>query len=217
MPLDIVFENEVGQPNAHYMKAVIYDYEKKLITISQTSPALTRHFLNRKILVTFLEQYKNRTQRFGFSGLLFDLVGDYRISSGNIVEALKVKRLSEDQPIDFRMYFRVRPPSEIELRLLLMEQKVNLIDISIGGAKFTFPRSYLFRPGDTVKFKLIVGLAVYDLSASVRSVQEADKYAANRNIQYVSVEFRIEDQKMEVALGRAILDIERSLLSKGSA
>lgn len=217
IPLDIVFENEINQPNAHYMKAVIYECNSKFVTISQTSPALTAHFLKRRVLTTFLVRVKNRVLRFGFYGILADLISEYSIASGKTAEAIIIKKLSEPEPSDFRMYFRVKPPSETDLRLFLQEQKVSLLDISIGGAKFTYPRSYLFRPGDTVKFKLIIGQSVFDIKAIVRSVREPDVNAGNRNFQYVSVQFLMDDQKMEVSLGRAILDIERSLLSKGAA
>jgi hypothetical protein len=216
MPLDIIFENEIDDKNAHYMKAVVYDYEGKFITISQTSPALTTHFLKRRILTTFLAHSKNRLLRFGFSGLLYDLIPDYAISSGNTAEALIIKKLKDLEPVDFRMYFRVRPPSDTDLRLFLKEEKVNLLDVSIGGAKFIYSKNYFFSPGDPVKFKLLIGGAVFDIDALVRSVRQPDIYASNKNIQYVSVEFRIEDQKMEVSLGQAILNIERSQLSKGT-
>ena len=76
-------------------------------------------------------------------------------------------------------------------------------------------KNYLFRPKDPVKFKLLIGGDVFDIDAVVRSVRQPDINTSNRNIQYVSVEFRIDDRKMEVALGQAILNIERSLLSRG--
>jgi hypothetical protein len=215
MPLDIVFENEINQPNCHYMKAVIYDYDNKLITISQTSPALTRHFLKRRVLATFLARVNTRVLRFGFPAQLIDLINPYTIVSEKTVEALLLKRLAQPEPVDFRLYFRVKPPSETELRLFLEDQKVNLLDISIGGAKFIYPKRYFFLPGDAVKFKLIIGTEIFNIKASVRNVQEPDVNAANKNIQYVSVEFHLDNQKMEVSLGKAILDIERSLLSKG--
>ena len=216
MPLDIVFENEIDSKNAHYMKAVVYDIEGEFITISQTTPALTAHFLKRRVLTTFLAHSKNRLLRFGFSGMLHDLIPDYTISSGQTAEALVIKKLNDLEPVDFRMYFRVSPPSETDLRLFLKEEKVNLLDISIGGAKFICSKNYLFHPRDPVKFKLLIGDAVFDIDAIVRSIQPPDIHTGNRNIQYVSVEFRIDDKIMEVSLGRAILNIERSLLSKGT-
>jgi hypothetical protein len=215
MPLDIIFENEIDKPNAHYMKAVVYDFSGRLITISQTSPALSTHFLKRRVLVTFLVKIRPRILRFGCSGILFDLLSDYVISSGNTAEALVIKRLTNPEPVDFRMYFRVKPPSDADLHMFLEEQKVNLLDISIGGAKFTYSKNYFFRPAETVKFKLLIGNVVFDIDALVRSVKPPDIHSTNRNLQYVSVEFRIEDKKMETTLGQAILNIERSLLADG--
>jgi hypothetical protein len=216
MPLDIVFENEFNQPHAHYMKAVVYDCNKKFITISQTSPALNKNFLKRRVLATFLVFHKSRALRFGFSAYLTDLIGDYEISSQKTVEALLLKKLNEQEPVDFRMYFRVQPPSDTSLHLYHKEEKVNLLDISIGGAKFIHPKRHVFQRNDKVSFKLIIAAdAVFNIDAVVRNVQEPDINATNRNIQYVSVEFRPNDRKMETSLGKAIMDIERSLLSKG--
>jgi len=92
--------------------------------------------------------------------MLHDLIPDYTISSGQTAEALVIKKLNDLEPIDFRMYFRVSPPSETDLRLFLKEEKVNLLDISIGGAKFICSKNYFFRPRDPVKFKLLIGDAV---------------------------------------------------------
>ena len=216
MPLDIVFENEINRPNAHYLKAVVYDYNNNFITISQTSPALNRRFLKRKVLVTFLMRIENRILRFGFPGLLADLISDYAMSSDKTTEALLIKKLAQPEPTDFRMYFRVKPPSNTDLCLFLEEQKVSLLDISIGGAKFMYPKSQIFRPGDTVQFKLLIHEAVFNIDANVRNVREPDLNAAGRNVQHVSVEFHHDDKKMETSLGKAIMDIERSLLTKGT-
>jgi len=215
MPLEIVFEKEFNQPNAHYMKAVVYDCDKNNITISQTSPALGKNFLKRRVMATFLAQKEQRVLRFGFPAQLMDLISDYAISSENTVEALRLKKLAEQEPVDFRMYYRVQPPSETNLRLFLQEEKVSLLDISIGGAKFSYPKSHIFQPNEKVNFKLIIADAVFSVDAVVRSVRDTLFNAANRNIQYVSVEFRIEDKKIEASLGQAILDIERNLLCRG--
>jgi hypothetical protein len=215
MPLDIVFENEANQPNAHYLKAVIYDYDKSFITISQTSPALTKHFLNRRILITFLVNIESRILRFGFSGQLMDLISHYAMASEKTAEALLIKKLSEAEPTDFRMYFRIKPPSNADLCLFLAEQKVSLLDISIGGAKFTYPKNYSFQLGETIKFKLVIRQAIFNIDATVRNVRGPDLSATNRRIQFVSVEFRHHDKKMESSLGKAIIDIERSLLAEG--
>ena len=213
--LDIVFENEIAKSNAHYMKAVVYDCEDDLITISQTSPALSRLFLNRRVLVTFLVNIERRILRFGLPARLVDLIAAYQIASGKDVEALLLRKDAEPESVDFRMYFRVRLPSQSELSLFLQEEKVNLMDISIGGAKFTYPKRYIFRPAELIKCALIIGGTIFNVNAKVRSVWNPVEAAANKNLQYVTVEFSHDNKKLENSLSKAILDIERGLLTEG--
>ena len=215
-PLDIVFENEINKPNAHYLKAVVYDCHNDRIIISQTSPALNKHFLNRKVLVTFLLRIENRILRFGFAGLLSDLISDYAMSSEKTTEALLIKKLHPPEPTDFRLYFRVTPPSGTDLSLYLEEKKVSLLDISLGGAKFMYPKSHIFQPGETVKFKLLIAETVFNVDAVVRNVRVPFSSKTPGSVQHVSVEFDHNDKGMESSLGRAIMDIERSLLTKGT-
>ena len=213
--VDIVLENEIMKSHAHYMKAVIYDFEEKKIIISQTSPALNRRFLKRRILVTFLVSIERRVLRFGFRARLADLIDNYQIESGKYVEALIVEQFNEPEPVDFRMYFRVRPGSQSGINLFLKEEKVNLIDISLGGAKFTYPKTYIFRPADTIQFKLIIGLTVFNLDARVREVWLPTDSKASRNLQFVSVEFFNLDKQLEASLSKVIIDTERQLLCEG--
>jgi hypothetical protein len=213
--IDIVFENEINKTNAHYMKALVYDYENDNIIISQTSPALNSHFLNRRIMVTFLANAEKRVLRFGFPARLIDLITNYQISSDKSVEALVLKQFEKPEQVDFRMHFRVKPPSQSSVNLFFLEQKVNLIDISIGGAKFTYPKSHVFLQGDEVKFKLIIDSTVFDLKAKVRSVVLPHEFSANKTLQYVGVEFKHENKQFASVLSRAIIGIERQMLSEG--
>ncbi len=215
LTLDIVFENELNQPNAHHLKAVIYDCDKKIVIMSQTSPPLSPLFSGRRALMTFLVLRKDRLLRFGFYAELMDIIHNYEISSGNMVDAWRCRKTDELESTDFRMYFRVQPPSNADVCLFIEEQKVSLLDISIGGAKFTYPRRYCFQERDKVKFKLVIGREIFNVDAVVRHVREADEKATNRNIQFVSVEFRYHDKSFEAALGKAIMNIQRSLLSEG--
>jgi hypothetical protein len=214
--LDIVFESEIMKSDAHYMKATVYDYDNDKLTISQTTPALTRYFLDRKVIVTFLFNNGRKLLRFGFPARLVDLITDYKLVSQKEVDALVLKANSDPEPLDFRMYFRVKPGAQTALSLLLKEVKVNLIDISLGGAKFTYSKKDSFRPGDALKMDVIIGNTTYHLYARVHEAwTPAIDYSVNRNIQYVSVAFSNLDKQLEVTLGRAIIDIERGLLSEG--
>lgn len=213
-PVTIVFETELNNPNAHYLRASVYDCDDSTVTTSQTTPALQKTFLGRKVLVTYLVQTRARTLRFGFAGLLSELVHDYEISSGKNTQALLIKRLHRSEPMDFRMYFRIKPPAGTDLSLFWEEKKVSLMDISLGGAQFIYSDAHFFQPGDEVKFKLLIGDGIFDVEGFIRRV--ARPQATRRRVQHVSVEFRHWDKKMERSLATAIMEIERSLLTKGA-
>jgi hypothetical protein len=213
--VDIVFENEIMKHNAHFMKALVYDIEQNKIIVSQTSPALNRHFLDRPVMVSFLAKIDSRYLRFGFPSKLIALINDYKIASGQKVEALVLQMHKEIELVDFRMSFRVAPRMQGNISLFYKEEKVNLIDISLGGAKFTCPLEYSFRINDKIKFTLLIGTRVFDLDTIVREEWVPYDVSANRNLQYVGVEFEYDDKQLEAMLGKAILEIERQLLSEG--
>jgi hypothetical protein len=214
--IDIVFENEMMKGNAHFMKALVYDYEGSLITTSQTSPALNRQFLDRRIIVTFLVSSQNRILRFGFPARFKDLIPDYQLASNTSVEALVLKQYAQPQQVDFRMYFRVKSPLSSNISLELEEGEVRLIDISLGGAKFTCPKDYLVRPTDAIKVKLLIGRTEFNLKCRVCDVRTPySSQEIARSIQDVSIQFERGDAQMETLLGKAILEIERRSLSGG--
>ena len=213
--IDIVFENEINTSNAHFMKALVYDIDNSKIIVSQTSPALNRLFLDRRIMVSFLARISSRNLRFGFPSKLLDLVSDYKIASQQNVEALILQPYKESELMDLRMYFRVTPRRQSDVSLILNEEKVNLIDISWGGARFTCPKGYLLRAADKIKIKLLIGYNVFNLDTRVRDVWTPDQLSGNTNLQYASVEFEYDNKQLEASLGKAILEIERQLLSEG--
>ena len=213
--VDIVFENEMNKRNAHYLKALVYDYDNDNIVISQTSPPLNRYFLNRRIRVTFLVKVEKSFVRFGFKAQLIDFITEYEISSNKCVEALVLKPCETPVKMDFRMHFRIKPPSQSNIIIFLQGQRVNLIDISLSGAKFTYPKSFLLNKGDVIDATLIIDDREFDIRARVRNIDIPYEYTTKRNIQYVSVEFEYDNIQLEVALGRAIIGIERKMLSEG--
>ncbi len=158
--------------------------------------------------------------RFGFSARLIDLLNNYQISSNNVVEALVLKQYDLPEQVDFRMHFRVRLPSKSNISLFLKEEKVNLLDISVGGAKFAYPKSNALIYGDVINCKLTINSTVFDLKGRVRNIitpQSSQSSSAKETIQYVGVEFEHEreNKQFDVVLGRAIIDIERQMLAEG--
>lgn len=213
--VDIIFENEIMTNKAHFMKALVYDIEETKIIISQTIPSLDRRYLNRRISVSFLDEADGRNLRFGFSSRIVDLISDYKIVSGQNVEALVLEPYKKAELVDFRTFFRVTPRLKSDISLIYEEEKVNLIDISLGGARFTCPLKYSFKIDNKIKFKLLIGTKIFNLETIVREVRVPFEVEANRNLQHVSIEFDYNDRQLEAALGKEILKIERELLSEG--
>ena len=214
--VDIVFENELMKGNAHYMKALVYDYEGSTVITSQTSPALNRNFFDRRVIVTFLVKAERRILRFGFPAKLNDLIPNYRIASDKDVEALVLEQLAKTSPMDFRMHFRVKHSLSSNIRLRLREGEVTLINISLGGAKFSCPRNYLLRPADEIKADLSIGRTVFNLKCRICDVRDpVNLPMSEKNIQHVSIQFESVNSHLEALLSRAVMEMERQLLSEG--
>lgn len=213
--VDIIFESKMLQKDVSVLKAVVYDYKGKEIILSQTSPALKKEFLNREMMITFLMNKEGRQLRFGISARLIRIIDNYQLAATNTVAAVILEQQGVPKQLDFRMYFRVKPSLNSAIALIYKEKKVNLIDISLGGAKFTSPRDDLFPSGHKIKFRLLIGGKVFNVDATVCGVSIPDAAAANKNIQYVRVEFDYDNKQLDIALGKAIIDTERQLLSEG--
>jgi c-di-GMP-binding flagellar brake protein YcgR len=213
--VDIIFENELMTSKAHFMKALVYDIEENKLIISQTSPSLNKNSLNRSILVSFLTEVNGRNLRFGFPSRIIDLISDYKIVSGQNVEALILEPYRKAELVDFRTFFRVTPGLKSDISLIYDQEKVNLIDISLGGAKFTCSPKYSFKVDNKIKFKLLIDTKIFNLETIVREVRFPNEVEANSNLQHVSIEFDYSDRQLEAALGKEILKIERELLSEG--
>jgi len=177
---------------------------------------MDRHFLDRRVIITFLVNCETRILRFGFPAKLKEVMADYQMASNKDVEALLWEQFAKPKQVDFRMFYRVKQSAASNIRLELKQGTVNLIDISLGGAKFTCSRDYLLRPADEIKINLAVGRTVFNLKARVGDVRTLrDAPISARNIQYVSIQFETGNTQMENVLGKAIIEMERQLLSEG--
>lgn len=213
--VNIVFENEINKKNAHNMRAMVYDYNNSKVVVSQSSPPLTRNFLNRRVVVTFLADFNKHPSRFGFAAQLIDLKADYQISADKGVEALVLKKLEKIHRVDYRMFFRVKLPSKSNINLYFQNKRVNLINISLGGAKFSYPLTHLFRHGEALDLQLIIDSTAFEMKAKVRNLSHPHEFSVNNTLQYVGIEFEGGNRQLEVALGKAIIEIERQMLSEG--
>jgi len=124
------------------------------------------------------------------------------MSSTKEVEAFVLKQLEKPSQVDFRTHFRIKPLLQSGINLFFKEEKLNLIDISLLGAKFTYQKSHLFHYGDTIKFKLIIDSTEFEINANVCHLSPPHGFSANKALQYVGTKFEHSNRQLDSALSR---------------
>ena len=117
--------------------STVYDVEEPTIILAQTNPPVLKSMLHKEVIVTYLTD----TVRYGFTAELVEFI-DYRLDSGQ-VEALVVKRTGPEKPYSVRMSYRVGPTGQSNLSMSVFANKVDIIDISLGGTKFAYGMPFL--------------------------------------------------------------------------
>jgi hypothetical protein len=75
--------------------------------------------------------------RFGVKAKILKVIELYKISPTRLIPAIILEPASEWEQFNLRMFFRLEPSSDSGITLYMESEEVNLIDISIGSAKFT--------------------------------------------------------------------------------
>jgi hypothetical protein len=65
------------------------------------------------------------------------------------------------------MFYRLEPPGNCGIDIFVNGNKVNILDVSIGGASFSHNKVYPFRVNDEVKIILVVGERAYQTESRV--------------------------------------------------
>ncbi len=215
MSVNVVINVDIDKEIADVRNAVVYDVDGVGIVLSQTNPPFTKYHIGTKITVTYLVKRKEAApSRIGFSGKVISILNDYSLHSSKTVQAINIIRESELKIYDLRMHYRVIPKSDSGIHLYVGGEKVNLLDISMGGARFCHPRDNPIERGVMIKMILTLDLERFDIEA--KSVNVWHPYEDGRwaDLEYVSVQFFTMDKKCSHLLSGKILAIQREFLSK---
>lgn len=214
MSVNIVMNVDIDKEIADVRNAIVYDVNGVEIVLSQTNPPFTRYHIGTGIAVTYLLKRKENPSRIGFSGKVTGILNDYKLYSSNTVRAISIVRDSELKIYDLRMHYRVSPRSDSGILLYAGGEKVNLLDISIGGARFCHPIDKPIEPGVVIKMILIVDLERFDIEAKSVNVWYPSEAGRRADLEYVSVQFFKMDKRCSHLLSGKILAIQREFLSK---
>lgn len=212
--VEFMYYADYVKDDIRIMRSVIYDVLDRKLILSQTQPTLPTSSLRKDIVMTYLTREQGRTTRFGFSATIVDFMNHYELSSNAHVPAIVIERTGVPERFNVRLHFRLKTPSGGGLTLYMGNRKLNLIDISIGGGKFSCTRAVSLLPHGRIKLTVGFDRQMYDLEAEVLKVWFSEKQGIHNNLQFATVKFLHTGNEVENFLGREIFRIERQLLAE---
>jgi len=211
----IVTDVDVTKERILVKGSTVHDVQEPLIILAQTDRPILKSMLHKEVVVTYLIKEKDDAVRYGFAAELVELI-DYSLNSGQQVKALVVRRTGPEKPYSIRMSYRVGTTGRSNISMSVCANSVNIIDVSLGGAKFTYSAPLVLKPDEFTPIGLEIGGKVYTLEAHILRTWRGDHEGARRHLWFASAEFVNMSKTMERALSCKIHDIERESRQKGA-
>lgn len=194
---------------------LVHDVLGDKIIIAQTNPPIAKTLLQRDIFMSYLVHENEETMRYGLPAKIIDFIDDYSLTSEQTARAVVLHKLADKEEYNLRMFYRLEPPGNCGLDILIRDGKVSIIDISIGGASFSYQRPHALRANDALRITLVIGEMAYEVDCKVLRVWEPDDSKLKRTIGFASIQFLDMIGSMKNHLARKIRDVERELRNKG--
>ncbi|MCX8110830.1 MAG: PilZ domain-containing protein [Syntrophorhabdaceae bacterium] len=190
--------------------SIIYDVMDEEIIIGQTDPPISESRLNQSAIVTFVIKEKKHKNRYRFNVRILEIIKKYRLSSMHTVQAIKLLKTSEPEPHNLRMSYRVELPHGSGIEMFIYGIKVNIIDISLGGARISHNRTYKFEEGTILKVTIIIERMEFEIDALVvrKWLPQDPRY--HETLEFMALEFLSMNMKLQNILARKILEIQRT-------
>lgn len=194
--------------------SIIHEMAGDRMIVAQTDPPISRTHLGKELFVTFLDRSGGQPRRFGFPAIVVEFIREFELSSSLKVQALTLKKAGDFEEYNLRMFYRLEPPTDCGIRIVVEGKGVNLIDISIGGARFSHEKVSPFAVGEPVKLYLYVDDVPYTVEARVLRVWEPENERIRKTIALASVQFTDMEAHLKNVLARKIRDVEREMRYK---
>jgi hypothetical protein len=209
----IVTEIDPAADRVRVGDSMVYEVWETTIVLAQTAPPIPKSMLHREVIISYLVWEKTDMVRYGFPAQVMELI-DYSLNTGEQVKALVVNRTGEAIPYSIRMFYRVDPTAQSRLNMYVQNSSVNILDISLGGARFSFRKPLVLQSNAVVEVRLGIDDQFHGLKAHILRIWSGEGQGFSRHLSFASVEFLDISKTTEHALSRKIRDIERESLSK---
>ncbi|MFH1081610.1 MAG: hypothetical protein V1766_15350 [Pseudomonadota bacterium] len=205
---------DYAKDNIRIMRSVIYDALDRKLVLSQAQPTVLASSLKKEIIVTYLTREQGKTARFGFSAIIVDFMDHYELASKERVPAIVIERTGAQERFNIRLNFRLKVPFRSSLMLTMGNEALNLIDISVGGGKFSCTNAVSLIPHSRIKLTVSFDGQRHNLEAEVLRVWSPENQHTHNDLQFATVKFLHAGNEVEYFLGKEIFRIERQLLAE---
>ena len=205
----LVVETDQKRERINARNSVIYAVDGETLILSQTEPSITSSLLNKEIMVTYLLQKNDKYSRYSFSALVTELIDQYELKPDQHVRAIAVCKRSEAKPYEMRMCYRAGPSSKSGLDASILGTKVNVVDISLGGIKFSYGEVLRLETDKVIEVRLGIAGEIYPVQARVVRIWRTERERFKSELRFAGAEFLNVSGKTEQELSRKIRDIER--------
>lgn len=207
----IVTDVDMIGERIHVKSSIVYDVHESTITLAQTEPPLLKSTLNKEITVTYLSREKEGPVRYGFPATIKEFIDNYKLSSSNEARAVIVTRKSAPYPYNLRMFYRVEPTSRSGVSMSVYGREVNILDISLGGARLSYRQPLSLEPERRIEVCLSFNGKAYSFEATVLRTWEGDNERLKGELAFASIEFVNMAKGLEQDLSMKIREIERDV------
>lgn len=184
------------------------------IIIAQTDPPIVRSMLSKEVMITYLVEGRNGSARYGFPATIVNFIEAYRLKGGQEAEAIEVARKKNAVPYSIRMFYRVAPTEKSGLGLFVDGERATIIDISLGGVKFSHDKDLYLEIGRVVKANLDIGDTSFRVETMILRTWEGETQGLSSHLGVASAKFVDLDKTAENALSRKIQQIERERIAR---
>jgi len=204
----LVTEIDLARERIHVKSTTVYDVNGSFIILAQTDPPVLKSMLHKEVIVTYLKREKEGMARYGFPATVMDFVDNYKLSDSQVAKAVIVSAKADATPYSIRMFFRVEPTTRSNLTMTVEHAEVNIIDISLGGVKFSHDRRLPLNPNTVVEVSIGIDGKTHQLQARILRNWEPDNERLRSQLRFTSAEFLHMKKNMEHELSRKIHQIQ---------
>jgi c-di-GMP-binding flagellar brake protein YcgR len=211
--VEIVVDFDWSRETIDVRRSTVYDIDEDKIILSQTLPPIAKHDVGKRVKVAYIVTEKDGQARYAINASLKEIIKGYRLSGSETTQAVILVAEPGEERFNLRRYYRLEPPPDSGINLFRNGEEVAILDISVGGAKFSHSKNRPLKPKQMVKLKLGVDDKGYDVEAEViRSVPVIGRMATV--LETVAVQFLNLERNMKELFTKKILNIERDMRYK---